>query len=904
MEADTSQACVDRRRRWTVAALGAIMLLATVLRCVKLDVSFYVEEILTHKGSILSWGECFTHRFYPIYYLLGRATTIVGDTEGLLRLPSVIAGVLAVPVLYSFGARVHSRTAGLLAALMLAVNPSHVLYSQEARYYGVVTLAVALMLWALDRAIEDGRLRYWVAYVLACNLGTGTHLTMYPVIGVTASAAVFALLVMHRGHPFRKRLKLIAILCICSAFGATVTVATATARGTAPTTFGMFDGDRADVVGDAKFDPGSLDRRSPYEVDTFRLTPRQYARYVQRLTGTGPWSRWLMLALCLIGGAALIRTRPHLASTLFAIVLVVPLPFLIRDVSHWYVPRYFVAVIPASLTLAACGMTTLMVQARRRVRRSAAQPLFGAAVVVAALCVLAPGAARGLQRHYATLPKVDWQGMADHMKPMLRPGDTVVTSGRRHLSAWLNHYFERDTHWYMGVRYRFRRRDAFSAMHLAEAMLDRPESNLWVITHGHDRRPEVEELLVRIADGRRRFGFATLWWRGAPSVNLASAAGFEGMAEGQSMGQFGCVTGADEAYEGARAIKLSVPPPEGRPRAATGVGDTPLRAVVRIPLSQDRSELRSGRFDAWRNSEPLGWCPLPEHASRVRPLEGMRMLERAAELPEADVESGLAQPLPLVAGTTVDLHARGLAEEPGALIMLLRYDVGPETRWFEVSHPGTGGWETMHLTVPVPEYVLPGSVAMEFRRPYGALGTVAVDDASYRVRGTPDSLPSGQPYVLSLSLRHDALEPNDTPFYTISTLGGEELHPRSGPGPVGQIALTGHSDEGTRFTHIVHHFGGTEDWHRLAFRIEDTTFLSEARDLAIEVAIAYTTSSKWIPPLNAEDRLCTEIVNLYEGSGTVWIDNVQFEAGERPTPLVRDVRPPHDEFLAALGPAP
>ena len=33
------------------------------------------------------------------------------------------------------------------------------------------------------------------------------------------------------------------------------------------------------------------------------------------------------------------------------------------------------------------------------------------------------------------------------------------------------------------------------------------------------------------------------------------------------------------------------------------------------------------------------------------------------------------------------------------------------------------------------------------------------------------------------------------------------------------------------------------------------------------------------------------------GRGTIWIDNVQLEAKDHPTPFVDGTRPPHDEYI-------
>lgn len=85
----------------------------------------------------------------PLYYLLLKLWTgVFGYSEIALRLPSVLAGVLAVFVVYKIGQKLFNEKIGKLAALFLAINPLAVYYSQEARMYSLATLLVALSVWA------------------------------------------------------------------------------------------------------------------------------------------------------------------------------------------------------------------------------------------------------------------------------------------------------------------------------------------------------------------------------------------------------------------------------------------------------------------------------------------------------------------------------------------------------------------------------------------------------------------------------------------------------------------------------------------------------------------------------------------------------------------------------------
>ena len=93
----------------------------------------------------------------PLYYaLLGSWSQLFGLAPATLRLLSVIFGVLAVPVAYSVGKWLGGRRAGLVAALLLAINPFHVYYSQEIRMYGLMVLWSLLAIGFAARALGIG----------------------------------------------------------------------------------------------------------------------------------------------------------------------------------------------------------------------------------------------------------------------------------------------------------------------------------------------------------------------------------------------------------------------------------------------------------------------------------------------------------------------------------------------------------------------------------------------------------------------------------------------------------------------------------------------------------------------------------------------------------------------------
>lgn len=99
----------------------------------------------------------------------------LGADEALIRLPSALAGAAALPLVYLLGRRLHSASAGLWAAGLLAVNGFHLQLSQEARGYALLATLVVLSYLLFERALAGGRKRDWVLHGLVNGLAFYTH---------------------------------------------------------------------------------------------------------------------------------------------------------------------------------------------------------------------------------------------------------------------------------------------------------------------------------------------------------------------------------------------------------------------------------------------------------------------------------------------------------------------------------------------------------------------------------------------------------------------------------------------------------------------------------------------------------------------------------------------------------
>src|SRR6202012_6040592 len=71
----------------------------------------------------------------PLYFYLLRACMFLGTSEVWLRMISVVFGGVNVGLIYKLGSTLVDRRAGVIAALLTAVSPMEICYSQQVRMY-------------------------------------------------------------------------------------------------------------------------------------------------------------------------------------------------------------------------------------------------------------------------------------------------------------------------------------------------------------------------------------------------------------------------------------------------------------------------------------------------------------------------------------------------------------------------------------------------------------------------------------------------------------------------------------------------------------------------------------------------------------------------------------------------
>lgn len=183
-------------------ALIVLVVLGTLLRWYRLGYqSFWNDEVVTWLSAQGSAWNVITQRMEnsnipPLYYLIADAGLTLRGRLGLeeaMRLPSVVAGVLSIPLLYIVARPWVGARVALLAAALLTVSPFHIWYSQEARPYVVLLLAALVALACAQQALEHPDRGWWkAAFALAAAATFYLHTVGVAFIGFTVVYIVAA----------------------------------------------------------------------------------------------------------------------------------------------------------------------------------------------------------------------------------------------------------------------------------------------------------------------------------------------------------------------------------------------------------------------------------------------------------------------------------------------------------------------------------------------------------------------------------------------------------------------------------------------------------------------------------------------------------------------------------------
>jgi 4-amino-4-deoxy-L-arabinose transferase-like glycosyltransferase len=153
----------------------------------QLDYDTTARSILAGRGfwsSDQGGSRYFSEPAYPVFLAGLYATGL--DSVLAVRIVQAFLGVLSCFLLYRIGAQILHPWAGVAAALMLAVNPSHVFYSAYVLSETLRVFAVVAMLTVVIEALKRRTPRWIAAAGLAAGVVTMARVVLIPYLGILA----------------------------------------------------------------------------------------------------------------------------------------------------------------------------------------------------------------------------------------------------------------------------------------------------------------------------------------------------------------------------------------------------------------------------------------------------------------------------------------------------------------------------------------------------------------------------------------------------------------------------------------------------------------------------------------------------------------------------------------------
>ncbi|MCG2816802.1 MAG: glycosyltransferase family 39 protein [Candidatus Aminicenantes bacterium] len=324
----------------TVFILIAIISVGIFLRILDLGgIVFYWDEPL-HTVRIAAQplpfvaayndGSFFMALF--VHLLLG-----LGKMEVTSRIPSLLFGILTIPLVFSFGRRFLNRSAGLWAAALVAFSPSLIQYSMYSRMYASYVFLSLLTAGFLYFAVIKDRRCLWIGYAATLSVGIWNHIG-----GLLALPAFFIFAVfiwLERGWTGRKERKRPSLgWGPLLRFGVWTMVGTATGALLILPNKSLWDFIGASIL------------RAAGQLQTDSATGIALPSILQEILGvTNPIWMWIFIAVAALGFVLTARRRPRVALFGFLYTVVPVLVFVLarpNEVTALSAPRYFLTAAP------------------------------------------------------------------------------------------------------------------------------------------------------------------------------------------------------------------------------------------------------------------------------------------------------------------------------------------------------------------------------------------------------------------------------------------------------------------------------------------------------------------------------------------------------------------------------
>ena len=379
------------QRDYAIYFVVGITILAAVLRFYHLGYnSLWLDEAATYIHSLTLSGifdyTTSVDYFNPPTFFLFEFIMIklAGASEIGMRFFPAVFGVLTIPAAYLMGKEFYDKYTGIVTAIIFAVSPFLIYYSQEARAFSMLLFFCTILMYVFLKASKSNERAEWILFGLVSAAIFMTH--FYGVIFV-AILAVFALI------QFRSNIKpLLTGLGVGILFSLPLIILT---------TLLYF-------------------QRTSLGAPTYGMKGVQViaGTFIQLLGFTGGYGGVIFLILISMGLIYLLFKIPEKAYLLAWIISATLIVSIVMSSHIPILPRYMIfLMIPFALAVAS------LFQSIANVTSHSTKNYQLCLLFLLVFCTLG---VPFYSIYYTTYAKEDWRGIAENLTENANPGDVIV----------------------------------------------------------------------------------------------------------------------------------------------------------------------------------------------------------------------------------------------------------------------------------------------------------------------------------------------------------------------------------------------------------------------------------------------------------------------------------------------
>lgn len=102
-------------------------------------------------GATLHANTLITSNPWPQYYLVAASFAVFGESSFAARLPFIFLAIISLPLLFLIAKQIGGTSLGLIVALLAATSVQYILFSYQARYFSIISVAALLNFYSVGR---------------------------------------------------------------------------------------------------------------------------------------------------------------------------------------------------------------------------------------------------------------------------------------------------------------------------------------------------------------------------------------------------------------------------------------------------------------------------------------------------------------------------------------------------------------------------------------------------------------------------------------------------------------------------------------------------------------------------------------------------------------------------------